>query len=190
MPKPVRFEINTRGVSLARRSPVNGSAAVVLWESGKRIAFSKAATAAVFSKSWLLTNQTVAHPLRLASSTSGVRDECVAGEKAKHEQIKGLHQLWNRLSFSMVCPLEKITKLPVPSITNSSRVLFDRRDHGQQQHWLFHEFKLVDRLHGALHGGFASRLHGDNKRQAVLRHMRFLDDRIDIDVFLADGLRH
>src|SRR5260370_6049425 len=31
----------------------------------------------------------IPHPLRLASSTSGVRDECVAGEKAKHEQTKG-----------------------------------------------------------------------------------------------------
>ncbi len=31
----------------------------------------------------------IPHPLRLASSTSGVRDEGVAGEKVKHGQIKG-----------------------------------------------------------------------------------------------------
>src|SRR5260370_27558303 len=37
----------------------------------------------------LAAAEPIPHRLRLASSTSGVRDECVAGEKAKHEQIKG-----------------------------------------------------------------------------------------------------
>ena len=61
------------------------------------------------------------------------------------------------------CSGSSLTHLPNYPFTHSLDVFLVRRDHGQQQNRLFHEFEFVDGLHSALYRAFAGWFKGNHE---------------------------